>query len=448
MSAGPQTPPAVTLHPAGGPHYRKVGLLSLVFVMYAYNTGGPYGTEGMVNSSGPGMSLLYFLILPLFWAIPISFVAAELTTAMPVEGGFYRWVRAAFGDFWGFQAGWWNWTASFLVMSSYAVLFADYVSFYYPGIAGWRHYLLSAVLLSLIAYVNIRGIRLVGLTSTLFAIVVMLPVAAMCIASLPQWSHNPFFPLVPPHRPLFKVFGVGLALGLWGYSGYEQASSCAEEVENPQRNYPLALALVTPLSIATYFIPAYCSLAALGNWENWNFHYYVDAGQALGGAWLGISMLISAAVCSVSLLNATVLTGTRIPFAMADDGYLPRGLKRTHKKFGTPWVSIVVSTLIAAIFAVQTLGQLITLYIWLRIGVTLLTVLAAWRLRITQPDLPRTFHIPWGRAGLIYAVAAPALMSIVSLLGSDPFALKWGPLAVALGPIAYLFVRRRLPARA
>jgi len=82
---------------------KKVGLFSFVFVMYSYNTAGPFGLEDQVRTSGPGMSLLYQLIIPFFWCIPISLVAAELTTAMPVEGGFYRWTRAAFGDFWDFS---------------------------------------------------------------------------------------------------------------------------------------------------------------------------------------------------------------------------------------------------------------------------------------------------------------------------------------------------------
>ena len=69
---------------------RKAGLLPFVFVMYAYATGGPFGLEDMVSTSGPGLALLYILFLPLFWCIPVSLVAAELTTAIPVEGGFYR----------------------------------------------------------------------------------------------------------------------------------------------------------------------------------------------------------------------------------------------------------------------------------------------------------------------------------------------------------------------
>src|SRR5260221_6023920 len=108
------------------PAVRKATLLSFVFVMYSYTTGGPFGLEEQVSSSGPGMTLLYHLLIPLFWCIPISLVAAELTTAMPVQGGFYPSVRQPFRDFWGFLAGWWNCTASFLLGTAYAVLFADY----------------------------------------------------------------------------------------------------------------------------------------------------------------------------------------------------------------------------------------------------------------------------------------------------------------------------------
>ena len=114
------------------PQAKKAGLFYFVFVMYSYTTGGPFGIEGVVASSGPGMALIYLLTLPFLWCIPMSLVAAELTTAMPVEGGFYRWVRAAFGDFWGFLAGWRNWCAAFLLCSAYAVLFADYLGFYIP----------------------------------------------------------------------------------------------------------------------------------------------------------------------------------------------------------------------------------------------------------------------------------------------------------------------------
>ena len=405
--------------------------------MFAYTTGGPFGMEEMVTTSGPGLTLLYLLVLPFFWCIPVSLVAAELTTTIPVEGGFYRWVRASFGDFWGFLAGWWNWSASWLLGGSYAVLFSDYLANYFPFLAGWKHYAVSVALISVLAYVNTRGIQMVGAVATVLEISVLIPVLLLCVIGAARWRYNPFHPLVPPHVPPFQVFGVGLALGLWLYSGYEQCSSVAEEIENPQRSYPRALAIVVPLSVATYFLPALFSLAALGNWQEWNTAYLSTAAKLIGGGWLGFLMTAAAMLGNVSLLNATVLTSTRMPSSMAEDGYLPPLFAAKHKKFGTPWIAILISSAIYALLAFHTLAQLLTVYVWLRILVTVLTVLAAWRLRKARPEMKRPFRIPWGGAGLAYVVIAPLAMSVVALVGSDKFALKWGPVPVALGVMAY-----------
>ncbi len=426
---------------------KKAGLLSFVFVMFAYTTGGPFGMEEMVTTSGPGMTLLYLLVIPLFWCIPVSLVAAELTTAIPVEGGFYRWVRASYGNFWGFLAGWWNWSASWLLGASYAVLFTDYLAIYFPALVGWKHYLVSLALISLLAYINIRGIQLVGMVATLLELTVLLPILLLCVLAALKWHHNPFHPMIPPHVPPFQVFGVGLALGLWLYSGYEQCSSVAEEIENPQRAYPRALAIVVPLSIAAYFLPALFSLAALGNWQEWNTAYLSTAARLIGGNGLGLLVTVAAMLCNVSLLNATVLTSTRMPSSMSEDGYLPPAFAAKHPKFGTPWIAILISSAIYALLAFHTMAQLLTVYVWLRILVTVLTVLAAWRLRRQQPEMKRPFRIPWGRAGLAYVVVAPMLMSAVALICSDRFALRWGPVPVALGVVAYyLFPKLRTTA--
>jgi amino acid transporter len=421
---------------------RKAGLFYLVFVMFSYTTGGPFGLEDMVTTSGPGMTLIYLLVLPFFWCIPVSLVSAELTTAMPVEGGFYRWTRAAFGDFWGFLAGWWNWSASFLLGGAYAVLFTDYLVYYFPGITGWKHYLVSVALIAVITWINVRGIEMVGKVATALEIFIFVPVITMIVMGLMRWHHNPFVPLIPPHQPTFKIFGVGLALGLWLYSGYEQLSTVAEEVENPQRAYPRALAMVVPLSIAAYFLPTLAGLASAGKWEQWHTGYFSDAAKIIGGSlsgrpWLGTWMTLAAMVANVALLNSTVLTTTRMPFAMAEDGYLPAALTRKHSRYGTPWLAVVVSAIIYALLAWQSLGQLISVYIWLRSATTVLTVLSAWKLRRTRPEMRRAFLIPGGRAGLLYVVAAPVVMALVALLGSDRFALIGGGIAMVLGPLVY-----------
>jgi amino acid transporter len=416
---------------------RKAGLFYLVFVMFSYTTGGPFGLEDMVSTSGPGLTLIYLLVLPFFWCIPVSLVSAELTTAMPVEGGFYRWTRAAFGDFWGFLAGWWNWSASFLLGGAYAVLFTDYLVYYFPQITGWKHYLVSVALIAVITWINVRGIQMVGQVATVLEIFIFVPVITMIVIALTKWHHNPFVPFIPPHQPTFKVFGVGLALGLWLYSGYEQLSTVAEEVENPQRSYPRALALVVPLSIAAYFLPTFSGLAALGDWQNWHTGHFSDVAKLVGGPWLGTWMTVAAMVANVALLNSTVLTTTRMPFAMAEDGYLPGVLTRKHSRYGTPWLAIVVSAIIYALLAWQSLTQLITVYIWLRSATTVLTVLSAWKLRRTKPDMARAFKIPGGNLGLLYVVVAPVVMAMLALLGSDRFGMIGGAIAMLLGPVVY-----------
>jgi amino acid transporter len=405
--------------------------------MFSYTTGGPFGLEDMVTTSGPGMTLIYLLVLPFFWCILVSLVSAELTTAMPVEGGFYRWTRAAFGDFWGFLAGWWNWSASFLLGGAYAVLFTDYLAYYFPGITGWKHYLISVALIAVITWINVLGIQMVGQVATALEIFIFVPVTTMIVMGLMNWHHNPFVPLIPPHQPTFKIFGVGLGLGLWLYSGYEQLSTVAEEVENPQHAYPRALALVVPLSMAAYFLPTLAGLSAVGEWQKWHSGFFSDAARAIGGPWMGTWITLAAMVCNVALLNSTVLTTTRMPFAMAEDGYLPAPLTRKHSRYGTPWLAILVSSAIYALLAWQSLTQLISVYIWLRSATTVLTVLSAWKLRRTRPEMPRAFVIPGGRLGLIYVVAAPVVMAMVALLGSDRFASIGGVIAMILGPVVY-----------
>ena len=421
---------------------RKAGLFFFVWVMFSYCTGGPFGLEDMVTTSGPGLTLIYLLVIPFFWSIPVSLVSAELTTAMPVEGGFYRWVRAGYGDFWGFLAGWWNWCASFLLGAVYAVQFSDYLGFYIPSLVGWKHYAVSLAIVALITYINVRGIEAVGKFATGLELFILLPVLVLVVMGLARWKHNPFVPLVPPHQPMFSVLGVGLALGLWLYSGYEQCSTVAEEVENPQRSYPLALLIVVPMSIAVYFLPTFASLAALGNWHDWHTRYFSDAAQLIGGPWLGSWMTIAAMVTNVALLNATVLASTRMPFAMAEDGYLPPVLTGIHRRFGTPWIAIITSGVVYGLLAFHSLVQLITIYNWLRVATTIMTVLAAWQLRRKRPDLPRSFVVPGGKPGLMVAVVAVVVMSAVALLGSDKYGLRWGPVALAAGPAVFWILRK------
>src|SRR6201987_501447 len=162
--------------------FRKLKLGAFVAVLYAYCAAGPFGFEEMISTSGPGMSLLFLLLVPWLFAFPMSLATAEMATAMPVEGGFYRWSRAAFGDFLGYQCGFWNWTGTFLMNAAYAVILADYTAqLYSPVASGWGHWLVALFFLVVVAAVNIRGIQIVGEVSIVLLITVLIPVAIFTV---------------------------------------------------------------------------------------------------------------------------------------------------------------------------------------------------------------------------------------------------------------------------
>jgi amino acid transporter len=427
--------------PASSTALRQVGFLPLLALFYGYTAGGPFGYEEIFSVSGPGMSLVFLALVPFLWSIPISFAAAELNSILPVQGGFYRWVRAAFGDFWGFQCGWWNWTGTFLLNSVYGVLFMDYLANYIPGLTGYWKWAGASLVLCFFAYLNARGIQVAGWTAIALQIAILIPVAWMCLVALLHWQHNPVAPFVPPGKPFGSVFGAGLALAMWDYAGYEQLSSVMEEIKDPQRTFVRVLAWNTPLNILTYTLPATLALAVLGNWYVWKTGYIVTAAGLVGGPALGWAMLVASIIGTASLSNSTILYTTRIPAAMADDGYLPRWLAAIHPRYRTPARAIVISTVIYCVLASARVVDLVNIYIWTRIATSMLTLLAAWQMRRKLPNAPRRFRIPGGAAGMAYILILPAILCGIKVYYSEPYVFRWAPWLLAAGPVAYVILR-------
>src|SRR6202023_2480796 len=379
---------------------RQIGFIPLLALFYGYTAGGPFGYEEIFHSSGPGMALVFLTFVPLFWSIPISLAAAELNSLLPVQGGFYRWSRGAFGDFWGFQCGWWNWTGTFLLNSLYGVLLMDYLSSYFPWITGNVKWLGACLALCVLSYLNARGIPIAGWLSVALLVAVLIPVAWLCIVALFNLHYNPGVPFTPPGQPFGSVFGKGLALAMWNYAGYEQLSSMTGEMKDSQRTFVRLLAWMTPLNVLTYILPTTLALAALGNWQEWKTDYIVTASRLIGGPWLGAAMLIAAMIGTLSLSNSTILYTTRIPATMAQDGYLPSWLGKIHSRYGPPGRAIALSALVYCILSKYPVEDLVNIYIWTRIATPLLTLLAAWRMRQKLPNAARSFLIPGGAGGI------------------------------------------------
>ena len=426
---------------------RRIALAPFVALLFAYCAGGPFSLESMISTSGPGLGLTFLLVVPLLFAVPIALATAEMTTLMPVEGGFYRWSRAALGDFWGFQCGWWNWTGTFLMSAAYGVAMADYMENWLPVHSRAEHWAVALVFLLVVASLNVCGIHLVGKLTLILLLAMAVPLVVFIVLGFHHAHFNPFHPFFPTDRPWQGAFGLGLAIALWSYSGYEQLSTVIEEVENPARNFPIGLAIVVPLAIGIYVFTLVAGLAALGNWREWETGYLVTAARLIGGKALGTSIFAAAVICNFVLLDSTLLSVTRVPLTMAEDGYLHPALAKVSARFGTPVRSIVLTTVFCAALAVFTVPQLIGVYAWTRMATSIQTVLSFWQLRRKYPDAPRSFRVAGGAVGALLIVLAPTLLFAWAMIYSDAATRKWGLLNLASGPVAYLWVRYRRGAR-
>lgn len=418
---------------------KKATLAQMVFLIYGAACGGAFGLETMVSGSGPGLTLLLLAVMPLLWSVPIALACAELGAAFPLEGGYYRWTSMAFGDFVGYLSGWWTWVGVFATNATFAVMFSSYLGYWFE-LPPWGAWLVGLALVWTVTAMNLRGIDLVGASSIWLTVALLVPFAILTALGLAHWHASPFTPFAAPDKPFSSAFGSGLMLAVWLYSGYDKLSTSAEEVENPQRNFPLSLAIAVPMVAASYFLPTFAGVAALGNWQDWGEKYFSTAAGLIGGTWLGHLMTVSALLSNFLLLQATILSQSRLPLAMARDGLFPAAFAKTHPRYGTPVVSLVVGSLVLSALCATSFSDLVTIYSVTQMAGYLLIYGALWRLRLTRPEAPRPFRIPLGVPGLVVIALPSVAIAVAAILNADKPLLCLA--AMASGPLTYLVFAR------
>jgi basic amino acid/polyamine antiporter, APA family len=395
-------------------------------------------------------------VLSIFGAL--SF--AELGAAIPEAGGEYAYLRRGFGPTWGFIFGWMHSIVGRPAsMASIAAGISRFLSFlipavgtplftlHFPGFAGWiKPYdfvftwaqPVAVLWLAIMTCVNYLGVRLGGAVQVVLTFIKITSVlivigVAFFLSGNAAHPEDPIWPSAAS-AGVVTAFLAALAAALWAYDGWEDLNLVGSEVKNPERNFPLALVGGVSLVTVIYLLFSAACLRVLPFDAVANSsHIASDVVEFVAGRgaafWVTLAMVISA----IGSLNSSVLSGARVPYAMARDGIFFRIADGIHPKFLTPARALIFQGVLAGLMALTgTFEELSNLFIfaaWIFYG---LAVVALFRLRRTEPNMPRPYRC-WGYPWVPGIFVAGALALTVSLWLERPGRSSIGLLLIVAG---------------
>ncbi len=431
----------------------KLTMWPLVAATFFMVSGGTYGIEDVVHGAGYGRAILILMLTPILWSLPTAYMIGELSSALPVEGGMYAWVRRAMGDFWGFQEAWLSLVASVFDMAIYPTLFVLYLTRLFPWFSvNNRGVLVGLAVVVVCAALNIAGIRVVATTSIWLFFLLSAPFALIVI--LAPFKYGALANAVTtPTTSHVDIIG-GLLIAMWNYMGWDNASTIAAEVKQPQRTYPRAMMAAVALVSLTYILPVAAVAMTKLSPTAWETGSWADVAGLVGGPLLRIALVAGGMMSAFGMFNALVMSYSRLPLAMAQDGMLPKVFSKVTKRSGAPWVSILVLATGWAMCLGLGFERLVTIDILVYGTSVLLEFIALIVLRVKEPDLPRPFKVPGGMFGAIFIGVFPMLLLGFSIVRGDSehilgmSSLLFGVLLIAGGFFAYGVDVTLRPARA
>src|SRR5581483_1338834 len=412
---------------------RGLGLWSATAIVIGdtIGTGVFLVSSDMARAVGSAALVIVAWILGGFVVLLGALCYAELGAAFPKAGGPYVYLGRGLGPLWGFLFGW---MSSFLdrpvAMAALGAGFIRFMSFFFPAVAAplWTGRLahmditftaaqpLAAIVVILVTAINYFSVKLSGEIQVL---VTSLKVGAIVIIAFGGLllGHKSAVMAVSPAEPLHGLGTIGALLtalvpAMWAYNGFNDLGDLGEEISKPEKNIPRAIllglftiaGLYLLVNIAYFHVLPFAAVAA-------SQHIASDVVQAFAGssgaAWLTLAMAISA----FGALHVVILTGARIPYAMARDGVFFQFAQRVHPSFNTPTGALFFLGAVATVLALTgTFEELYSLFIFAVWIFFALTGIALLRLRRVEPDLVRPYKAwgyPW--TPLIFTGVAIAL---------------------------------------
>ncbi len=418
-----------------GPSYKQLRILPLAAVIFLTVSGGPYGLEPLLNFGGKHGALLLLLITPLLWDIPTIFIVMELNSMMPVTGGYYQWVKRALGIRWAWYEGWWTWLYTFADLAIYPVLFVEYASFFFPEIAHYR-ILICLAIIWIGAGFNILGIVPVGRISLILSIIVIIPFLILFMVHISHQGISLQLPALSLKGIAYSSLGMGLYTVMWNFIGWDNTTTYAGEVNKPIKTYLISTLIAFTLIFIIYLIAIAISLSSGIDFALLSEKGFPVLGSFIGGNWLAMLIAAGGMASTLGMFSAVLLSVSRVPKVMADDHFLPEKLHTLHPKFKTPYVSIIVCSIIVSGMILWKFGDLLIIDVTLYGAGLFLEFISLIVLRIKFPLEHRPFKIPFNVAGLCLLILFPVVVYSIAL--SSAFSLlnkMWMPAVFALAAL-------------
>jgi APA family basic amino acid/polyamine antiporter len=415
--------------------------------------------RSMVNSVGSAGMVAAVWIAGGLLSLAGALSYAELSAALPEAGGEYAYLREAYGPMWGFLYSWTQmWVAKSGSIATLATGFFVYLANFYaplervfyvvplplgphggPLELRWGQ-LFAIVLILSLGGLNYFGVKIGGEVQVVVTALKLALIACIILAGLI---------LGQPHAPAaariaaltFQGFMAALVSALWAYDGWNNVSMVASEIRDPQRNLPRALIWGTGGVIAIYMLinAAYfhvLSAGEVGATERVASEMMRRIFAAPGAAAVSIAAMISI----FAALNGSILSGSRVPYAAARQGYFFAAVGRVHPRYRTPGVSILALCAWAALLVLsgkfEDLFRLVIFASWILYGMTGAAVIV---LRRKRPDLVRPYRtVGYPAVPLLFVAAAlvllvstavqfprESLMGVVLIAAGLPFYFHW-----------------------
>jgi amino acid transporter len=369
---------------------------------------GIFGLPAKVYELIGTYSLIAFVACALVVAL-IVLCFAEVSSRFDETGGPYLYAREAFQPAVAFEIGWLFWLVRVTAFAANCNLLINYLSFFWTSASApvWRASII-VLMVAVLAFINLLGIRQAAIVSNLFTVGKLVPIIIFIAAGLFFLNPQAF---AASTTPTTDSFSQAVLLLVYAFTGFEMATIPAGEVRDPQRSLPRALLIAILVVAVLYILIQVVCVGTLPGLAQ-SSKPLADAGSQFLGAAGGAIISAGAVISITGNLNILLLSGSRLPFAMAEQKQLPAFVGRIHRRFFTPYIAILIT---AAFMLVLTLKSsflaALTISVIARLITYGATCLALPVLRARREAPVAMFRLPGGTV-----IAILSLLLIIWLL--------------------------------